>query len=395
MFNLEKAVEKRFGSFDETLAFVSEEKKRLVRLPIAGLWKEGARFHEDDRIGKGSQFFKFNEHGFQAICNLTGVPVAALRQLQKPELASTVLNDLMDGLLNADRRANLSEIILDESTGVVIGAVSKKHVGYSNDGFLRDVLICLDEDNDGALFPNTSDFIFKVAYSINSRLFLRLVSKSVKGVISGRGGTGKDVSEIGVEVSNSMAGGHAVRLSWFVFRLICANGLVAQVAGSEGRIVHSGAEESFRKRLYGAGKGLFANLGRTKRMIENLASIQFNPVGLAKHADLKALFSIIPGRDLKQEAMERTNGEDNSLPLKRDKEFARMADAIAALPICLGGHEALRVFRSRMRDNASMYDFVNIFTEHAKGLPDGRKIDVETKAGSLASWIAENKRKFT
>ena len=41
-----------------------------------------------------------------------------------------------------------------------------------------------------------------------------------------------------------------------------------------------------------------------------------------------------------------------------------------------------------------MYDFVNIFTEHAKGLPDGQKIDVESKAGSLASWIAENKRKF-
>jgi hypothetical protein len=33
-------------------------------------------------------------------------------------------------------------------------------------------------------------------------------------------------------------------------------------------------------------------------------------------------------------------------------------------------------------------------TEHAKDLPDGQKIDVETKAGALASWIAENKRKF-
>jgi hypothetical protein len=255
MFNLEKVVEKRFGSFDETLTFVSEEKKRLARLPIAGLWKEGARFHEDGRIGKGSQFFKFNEYGFQAICNLAGAPAAALRQLQTPELASKVLNDLMDGLLNADRTANRSEIVLDESTGVVIGVVSQKYVGYSNDAFLRDMLICLDEDNDGALFPTTSDFVFKVAYSLNSRLFLRLVSKSVKGVISGRGGAGKDVSEIGVEVSNSMAGGHAVRLSWFVFRLICANGLVAQVAGGEGRIVHSGAEESFRKRLHASGEG--------------------------------------------------------------------------------------------------------------------------------------------
>ena len=110
------------------------------------------------------------------------------------------------------------------------------------------------------------------------------------------------MSEIGVEVSNSMAGGHAVRLSWFVFRLICANGLVAQVAGSEGRIVHSGAEERFRKRLYASGKGLFANLGRTKRMIENLASIQFDPLGLAKHNTSAGEQHVIPGAEKASDA---------------------------------------------------------------------------------------------
>src|SRR4029077_7654005 len=91
------------------------------------------------------------------------------------------------------------------------------------DSFLKDILCCLDRKNTGNLFPTTGEFVFKEAYSINSRLFLRLVSRTVKGVISGRGGAAKDVSEIGVEVSNSMAGGHAVRLSWFVFRLICAS----------------------------------------------------------------------------------------------------------------------------------------------------------------------------
>jgi hypothetical protein len=169
---------------------------------------------------------------------------------------------------------------------------------------------------------------------------------------------------------------------------------IAQVAGSEGRIVHSGAEDSFRKRLYAAGTGLFKSLSRTKRMIENLASIHFDPLGLAKHADLKMLFSIVPDRDLKQEAILRTNSKNYGGLPKRGGEVARMADAIATLPFCLGGREALRVFRSHLRDNASMYDFVNVFTEHAKDLPDGKRIDVETRAGSLASWIAENKRKF-
>src|SRR6476620_2800760 len=121
MFVLEKIVEKRFGSFDETLTFVAEEKQRIVRIPISGLWNGGARFHEDGRFGKGSKVFKFNAYGFQAICNLTGMPEQALRQLQTPGLASQVLNDLMDGVLHADREANSSEIILDESSGVVIG----------------------------------------------------------------------------------------------------------------------------------------------------------------------------------------------------------------------------------------------------------------------------------
>ena len=103
---------------------------------------------------------------------------------------------------------------------------------------------------------------------------------------------------------------------------------------------------------------------------------------------------MISARDLKREALARTNGKDYGVPLKRDKEIARMADAIAALPICLGGHEALRVFGSPLRDNASMYDFVNIFTAYAKGLPAGQKSLWQTKAGSLASWIAYKKRKF-
>jgi hypothetical protein len=395
MFNLEKAVEEKFNSFDETLAFVSEEKRRIVRIAIDGLWKSGARFHEDGRLGKGSSFFKLNGYGLQAICNMVEVSDQTLHRLRTPELASKLLNDLMDVALDAGRVASSAEIVLDEGTGTVIGVVSKKYVGYSNDAFLRDVLSCLDEDNNGALFPGTGDFLFKEAYSINSRLFLRLISKSVEGVISGSGGRGKDVSEIGAEVSNSMAGGHAVRLSWFVFRLICANGLVARVAGSQGRVVHSGAEESFRKRLYGSANGLFSGLSKAKRMVENLAGIRFDPVALAKHADLKALFSIVPNRDLKEESLERTKNKDNSAVMKADREIKRISDAIAALPFCLGGPEALDVFRSRWRDEASMYDFVNIFTEHAKGLPNGQKIDVESKAGSLASWIAENKRRFT
>jgi hypothetical protein len=395
MFKLEDVVEEKFSSFDETLAFVSEEKRRIVRRPISGLWKDGARFHEDGCFGDKSTLFKLNNYGFQAVCNLVGVSDQTLLRLRTPELASRVLNDLLSGSLEREKKTARAEVVCDEERKSVIGVVSNKYIGYSNDTFVRDVLICLDEGNNGALFPNTGDFLFKEAYSINSRLFLRLASKSVKGVVSGRGGTGDDVSEIGVEVSNSMAGGHAVRLSWFVFRLICANGLVTKVADAQGRVIHSGTEKSFRKRLYASTAGLFQSLGKAKRMIENLGSIPFKSHSLARHADLKLLFSIIPDRDLKAEALEQTKNLDYRDNSKCNRELERLSDAIAAIPHCLGGPEALSVFRSGWRDEASMYDFINIFTEHAKTLTNGKKIEAESRAGEFAGWISQNKRKFS
>jgi hypothetical protein len=335
-----------------------------------------------------------NNYGFQAVC-IVGVSDQTLLRLGTPELASSVLNDLLSGSLEREKKTERAEIVCDEETKSVIGVVSNKYIGYSNDTFVRDVLICLDEGNNGALFPDTGDLLFKEAYSINSRLFLRLASKSVKGVVSGSGGTGDDVSEIGVEVSNSMAGGHAVRLSWFVFRLICANGLIRKVGGNQGRVIHSGVEEGFRKRLYASTTGLLRSLGKAKRMIENLGSIPFKAQSLARHADLKLLFSIIPDRDLRVEALNQTKNRAYSETLKGTREIERLSDAISALPYCLGGPEALSVFRSRWRDGASMYDFINIFTEHAKTLSNGKKIEAESRAGELAGWIAQNKRKFS
>jgi hypothetical protein len=339
--------------------------------------------------------FKFNNYGFRAFCSLVGVPDQTLQRLGTPELASSVLNDLLSDVLERERKAERAEIICDDHTKCVLGVVSNKYIGYSNDTFVRDVLSCLDARNNGALFPNTGGLLFKEAYSVNSRLFLRLTSKSVQGVVSGRGGTADDLSEIGVEVSNSMAGGHAVRLSWFVFRLICANGLVTKVGGSQGRVFHSGVEKSFRKRLYACVTGLFQSLGKAKRMIENLGSIPFKAQSLARHADLKLLFSIIPDRDLRADALDQTRNRDYAEYPKGNREVERLSDAIAALPYCLGGPEALSVFRSSWRDGASMYDFVNIFTEHAKTLSNRKKVEAEARAGELACWISQNKRKFS
>jgi hypothetical protein len=234
MFNFQPITEERFATFDQVLAFVSEEKRRIVRIPLKGFWDGGARFIEDGKLGTGSTAFDFNEYGLQALCNLVGVSSQTLHRLQKAELASDVLNDLLCKEIESEEKAAKADIIVDEEIGSVIGVVSNKYLGYSNDAFLRDLLVSLDEKNNGALFPDTGKFGFREAYSINSQLFVRMASKTVRGIIKGYDRQSDDVSEIGVELSNTMAGGRAVRLSWFVYRLICANGLVSPVTALTG-----------------------------------------------------------------------------------------------------------------------------------------------------------------
>jgi hypothetical protein len=68
MFRLADAVEEKFGSFNETLAFVSEEKRRIVRLPLFGLWKSGARFQDDGSFGRNGTSVKFNSHRLSFGC---------------------------------------------------------------------------------------------------------------------------------------------------------------------------------------------------------------------------------------------------------------------------------------------------------------------------------------
>jgi hypothetical protein len=148
------------------------------------------------------------------------------------------------------------------------------------------------------------------------------------------------------------------------------------------------------RRLYASANTLFGSLGKVKKMIENLGRVPSDPSRLATHCDLKILFSIVPGRDLKKEAFAFSGNNISGGVSDKDRQHQQYCEAVAAIPYCLGGEEALSVFDSPYRKDASMYDFINVFTEHAKTLPIGQKIEVETNAGALAAWISTHKRKF-
>jgi len=394
-FAVKESRQEHFEDIWDTINFASEEQERVYRLPLSTYLKQGARFTNDSVFGNTGEGFCVNEYGFDALCRLVGVNPYFLMRLQEQELASRILNDV---LLSGDTSRPLKnlELVCDEETKQIIGIVSDKYVGYSNRTFLDDVLSTLDFcTTQKSLFPETGNFDFLEAYSVNTRLFVRIKSKHVVGTVKGRGGQGEDRSEIGLEFSNSMAGGHAVRLAYFVHRLICANGLIAKVASADGRLVHSGDENRFREKLRQNTKSLMGRLENTKEMIETLGAIPFDAEILAKNYQLKDILAIIADAEQREDVKGKlVDKRFSDIDDNEAREIARNAYKIYQLPRLIGGPEAQSVFRSLWRDNATMYDFVNIFTALAQKFDYAKRIQTEEKAGDLANWITWNKKKF-
>ena len=83
-----------------------------------------------------------------------------------------------------------------------------------------------------------------------------------------------------------------------------------------------------------------------------------------------------------------TEAQKKELMMKHD------AFLINALSWYYSGKFSGSVFNSSYRDNPTMFDFVNVFTEHAKVLSINSKLEVEEKTGARASYIHRNARKF-
>jgi hypothetical protein len=219
-----------FDSFEDLFHFANEEARRTIRFPLKGFLDQGAEFTDDMGIGIGSTLYQLNDESFEVLCDFAGVTPWFLQRLTEPGLATNVLNDVLRGG-RIKRDIEALEIVCDTDNNQVIGFVSNRYRAYSNRSFVSDVLRCIDPvANESALLPSLGTFEFKAGYSINTALYLRLHSQSRGGVVEGGGGSGEDRSEIGFQAFNTMAGGKAVRFSYFVHRLICANGMIAPVA---------------------------------------------------------------------------------------------------------------------------------------------------------------------
>ncbi len=314
---------------------------------------------------------------------------------KESELASRILNDLL-GQDNAKAQLSNSEFVINEkgsdsSHGKVCGIVSSSYVGYSNNSFVRDIENVISEND----LSSAGKLTLKEAYSINTRLHLRLTSMHISGTVSGRGGISEDKTEIGLEFCNSMVGDAAVSIDYFLHRLVCANGLVLPAGRNGARVIHSGKAKNFLTRLNKAFGDVLAGMGEKATYVKELSDIEFSPQRLSELDLSKMIFDIIPKS--KSTVIDKHRNVFNDFIFRKlspEDKLKREELAIGCLPLCFAGELSKAVFNSKYRDNASMFDLINVFTEHAKEKQPAERLEIQKRSGQLAEWVVNNKKKF-
>ncbi|MCG8600472.1 MAG: DUF932 domain-containing protein, partial [Verrucomicrobiales bacterium] len=320
-----------------------------------------------------------------------GYRIDQLARLHEPSLASQVLNDLISqsDVLDGLRR---DQFVVDERSRTIIGLVSESYVTYSNEDFFQDVQSFL---SDLAL---DDSFSFCEGFGINTELTIRFRSEKRHGVVKDARGEKTDRTDFGIELKNSMVGTSAVHISYFLNRLLCSNGMTVPTASSVGRVIHSGKRGSFNRRMEHCFFEVLRNFRRIGDLLEQVSAISFEPGQLAENKGIvDQLFGIIPGSKKKicdDEKLHFRPEPDLSVADKRRQRIAHDTEVISLLPKHFGREHSAAVFNSPYRDNASLFDLLNVFTEYAKEESPERKLGIQQRTGSFAKYVAENSGKF-
>ena len=76
------------------------------------------------------------------------------------------------------------------------------------------------------------------------------------------------------------------------------------------------------------------------------------------------------------------------------EDLSRSKKILDEIPTKYGGVHTLAVWNSTFRDQNSMYEWVEAFTEHAQTLPAEVQLEVEEGAGELTAWISDHKEEL-
>ena len=133
-------------------------------------------------------------------------------------------------------------------------------------------------------------------------------------------------------------------------------------------------------------------------MLTTLGAMPFEPERLVSNREInQQLFEVLP-------ATKRTICDSENLQLiyptnatadeKRKLRIEHDATIAALIPEHFGGEHSRRVLQSNYRDSATVFDLINVFTEYAKDTSPSQRLEIEERAGKLAKYISDNKKKL-
>ncbi|HOC57943.1 MAG TPA: DUF932 domain-containing protein [Verrucomicrobiota bacterium] len=388
-FHYEQNPRLSFDSFASLCDSAEKEKQSLERRSLRELLHRGARFYDDHSFGHPGEGLQFNEEGLHSFCRLMRVPFALTTGIERAGLSTDLLNDVL-GRNTIQQELGNHDLVTDTRTGLIVGVVSCSYVTYSN----RDLL----DDLDGLVKRSGKDgrprLNFESGHMLNTKLRVRFRTELQAGVVRGRGGTADDKTIIGFQFVNSMTGDTAIRIDFYLHRLICANGIIAPVSQTENVVFHSGREANFLNRLDRRFHAVTRSIDNAVKQWQRLATIDFNPQLLAKAGFTSDILDLCG----EQRDELRKVGSDLKLPEdmpREEKRLRRETAVIDAIPKRLATGGSARVFQSYWRDNKTLFDFVNLFTERAKECDDlARRIEMEESAGLLADRLFKHRQKL-
>ena len=320
--------------------------------------------------------YTFNTHGIKALCQATNVNglFSTMEAMEHPHMSSTFLNKLFAQQSIKNELASKRLVVND---GTIVGVVGSRYLPYSNSQFLDDLF----RDN------KNESLELERATVTNTKMTANFVEKRMGFKMK----EGEDFTKIGISVRNSGVGDTKVGTDIFTLRPKCLNGMMHYVNKGSTSTKHTGMADLMKYKLDQIITLAKDQYEVIKDRVQTLTQIPYTNTTADTFLKLQAPVDILP--QLKKAKLWTPKKKFSDVTTHQE-DLTRSIQILNEVPTKYGGVHTLAVWNSTFRDQNSMYEWVEAFTEHAQTLPAEVQLEVEQGAGELTAWISDHKEQL-
>ncbi len=320
--------------------------------------------------------YNFNTHGIKALCQATNVNglFSTMEAMEHPHMSSTFLNKLFDQQSVKNELASKRFVIIGDT---IVGVVGSRYLPYSNSQFLED------------LFRDNKNHSLELERAVvtNTKMTANFVEKHMGFKTK----DGEDFTKIGLSFKNSGVGNAMIDGKLFSLRPKCLNGMMHLLNIAYTSAKHTGMADVMKYKLDKIITLAKDQYEVVKDRVQTLTQIPYTNTTADTFLKLEAPVDILP--QLKRDKLWTPKKKFSDVNTHHE-DLSRSKKILDEVPTKYGGVHTLAVWNSVYRDQNSMYDWVEAFTEHAQTLPAEVQLEVEQGAGELTAWISDHKEQL-